>query len=317
MTISELHRKYGTQKKCIAHLEKLRWGKKPKCVHCHSDKVYKRNNSIKWHCNTCNRDFTVLYDTIFEQSRLPLPQFFEVMLYMNNAKMGVSAKEIQRNTGISYKSAWYTAMRTRCAMINNEIRLEGLVEFDESYLGGKARKIQKHPADNDPNLAHVTNKRGRGTKKVPIVGAVEKKGKVYVKIVEKLSSKNLLTMLKKIVNTKDTIVFTDEFKSYGSFDNVVDRIVIKHKDSYGKGLKTINTIEGFWSILKNGIRGNYRAISKKYLPFYLAEFSYKYNERHLKKDSFDKLLENAVKEDTLFINYKPIKKDTKSLVYSQ
>jgi transposase-like protein len=317
MTISELHRNYNTQEKCIARLEKLRWGNKPKCVHCKSDKVYKRKGTIKWHCNNCNTDNTVLYDTIFEETRLPLPQWFEIINFMNNAKMGVSAAEIARNTGVTYKTAWYCGMRTRCAMIDNEIRLEGLVEFDESYFGGKARKQDKKSPENEPNLADVVTKRGRGTNKVPVVGAVEKKGQVYVKIIEKLTGKNLLTMLKKTVKTDESIVFTDEFKSYGSFDKVVDRVKIKHSESYGSGLKTINTIEGFWSLLKNGIRGNYRAISKKYLPFYLAEFSYKFNNRHLKSNSFEKLLENAVKEDTLFVNYKPIKKDTKALVYSK
>jgi len=317
MNIAQLHRTFDTQDKCIAYLEKLRWDKKPVCLHCKSEKVYKRKGSIKWHCNTCNKDYSVLFDTIFEETRLPLQQWFEIILFMNNAKMGVSAAEISRNTGVTYKTAWYCGMRARCAMINNEIRLEGLVEFDESYFGGKARKQEKNPPTNEPNLSQITVKRGRGTNKVPVVGAVEKKGQVYVKIIEKLTGKNLLAMLKKTVNTHDTIVFTDEFKSYGSFDKVVDRVKIKHSESYGHGMKTINTIEGFWSLLKNGIKGNYRAISKKYLPFYLAEFSYKFNNRHLKADSFEKLLENSVKEDTLFLNYKPIKKDTKALVYSK
>jgi len=315
MTISELHKQFGTQEKCVAYLEKIRWGKKPTCVHCKSDKVYRRKSGIKWHCNSCNKDYSVLYDTIYEQTRLPLPRWFEVLLFMHNAKMGVSAMELMRNTGISYKTAWYCGMRARCAMIDNEIRLEGMVEFDESYFGGKKRKHTKVD-ESEPTLGSVEAKRGRGTHKVPVVGAVEKKGKVYVKIIEKLTSKNLLSMLKKVVNTKETIVFTDEFKSYNSFDNIVDRIKIKHSDGYGHGVKTINTIEGFWSIMKNGIKGNYRAISKKYLPFYLAEYSYKFNDRHLKESAFYKLLENTVSEDKLFNNYKPIKKDTKELVYS-
>lgn len=319
MTINDLHKKYNTQTKCIAYLEKLRWGKKPVCVHCKSFKVYKRKNTHIWHCNDCNRDYTVLYNTIFEETRLPLRKWFQIMLYMNNAKMGVSSAEVARNTGVTYKTAWFCGMRIRCAMIDNELKLEGLVEFDESYFGGKARKVSK-VKDNLPSLARVHNKRGRGTNRVPVVGAVEKvkgKGQVYVKIIEKLSGRNLLVMLKERVNTNDTIVFTDDFRSYRSFDDAVDRITIKHSEGYGKGMKTINTIEGFWSILKNGIKGNYRAISKKYLPFYLAEYSYKYNNRHLRTKGFEKLVENAVKMDTLFLNYKPIKKDTKRLVYSQ
>ena len=202
-------------------------------------------------------------------------------------------------------------------MIDKEIRLEGLVEFDEAYIGGKKRKLNKANY-NEANLSSVTEergKRGRGAQgKVPIVGAVEKKGSVYVKIIEKLTSRNLLAMLRERVNVEDSVVFTDSFSSYKQFDKVVEHITIKHKDGYGKGLKTVNTIEGFFSIIKNGIRGSYRAISRKYLPFYLAEFSYKYNNRHLQKNAFDKMLANAVKEESCLINYKP-KASPKEIVY--
>lgn len=201
-------------------------------------------------------------------------------------------------------------------MINNEIRLEGMVEFDEAYLGGKKRKKNKKTKDNEANLAQVSEKRGRGTSKIPVVGAVEKKGKVYVKIIEKLTGRNLLAMLKQTVNTDESVVFTDDFRSYKKFDDTVEHITIKHSEGYGKGVRTVNTIEGFWSILKNGIKGSYRAVSKKYLPFYLAEFSYKYNNRHLQKDSFYKLLENTVKDESCMINYKP-KGDTKEIAYGR
>jgi transposase-like protein len=237
------------------------------------------------------------------------------MFIMNNAKMGISASEVANLVGIKYNTAWYVGHRVRCAMINNEIRLEGVVEFDEAYIGGKARK--KNSPDDEANLAQITHKRGRGTSKVPVVGAVEKKGQVYVKIIEKLTKRNLLAMLRKIVNTNETIVVTDDFRSYQAFDDEVTHITInKKKDGYGKGMKTINTIEGFWSILKNGIKGSYRAVSKKYLPFYLAEFSYKYNNRHLQKDSFLQLLRNAVIMEPKFINYKPVG-NPKEIVYNQ
>lgn len=314
MDLKQLHKDFGTQKKCIAYLEKIRWGKTPLCANCESDNVTKRTDGMRWHCNSCRKDYSVLVGTIFEGTRLPLPQFFQAMFIMNNAKMGISASEISRAVGIKYNTAWYVGHRVRCAMINNEIRLEGVVEFDEAYIGGKARK--KNSPTNEANLASITSKRGRGTSKVPVVGAVEKKGKVYVKIIEKLSKRNLLAMLRKIVNTNDTIVITDDFRSYKAFDDEVAHITIKHSEGYGKGMKTINTIEGFWSILKNGIKGSYRAVSKKYLPFYLAEYSYKFNNRHLQKDAFLQLLRNAVVEEKHFNNYKPIG-NTRDIVYNQ
>jgi len=314
MNLKQLNKDFGTQKKCIAYLEKIRWGKSPICANCESDNVRKRTDGLRWHCNSCRKDYSVLVGTIFEGTRLPLPQFFQAMFIMNNAKMGISASEISRAVGIKYNTAWYVGHRVRCAMINNEIRLEGVVEFDEAYIGGKARKRTSAP--NEANLARITSKRGRGTSKVPVVGAVEKKGKVYVKIIEKLTRRNLLAMLRKVVNTNDTIVITDDFKSYKAFDDEVAHITIKHSEGYGKGMKTINTIEGFWSILKNGIKGSYRSVSKKYLPFYLAEYSYKFNNRHLQKDAFLQLLKNAVVEEKHFNNYKPIG-NTRDIVYNQ
>lgn len=227
------------------------------------------------------------------------------MLFMINAKMGVSASEISRNIGVKYQTAWLACHKTRCAMVDNEIRLEGMVEFDEAYIGGKKRK-SKSKKISTANLSEVTDKRGRGTTKVPVVGAVEKKGQIYLKIIEKLTSKNLLSMLKQTVKEDESIVFTDGFKSYKAFDDKVEHITINHSKTFGKGVKTINTIEGFWSILKNGIKGNYRVVSKKYIPFYLAEFAYKFNQRHLKADAFEVVLLNALSGESCMSNYKPI-----------
>lgn len=313
MNLTELHKKYGTKEKCISYLEKQRWGKKPYCVHCGSVNVTKRRKSIKWHCNTCGKDGSVLIGTIFGETRLQLPKFFEIAFLMNNAKMGISAAEISRAVGVKYHTAWYACHRIRCAMIDSEIRLEGMIEFDEAYLGGKSRKKSKSSPDNEANLAQVDIKRGRGTKKIPVVGAVEKKGRVYLKIIEKLTGRNLLAMLKQRVNTEDSIVITDSFRSYDKFDEVVEHIKINHSEGHGKGVRTVNTIEGFWSLIKNGIKGSYRSISKKYLPFYLAEFSYKYNNRHLQNGAFEKLLENAVKNEKCMVNYKPVC-ETKQIV---
>jgi len=313
MNLTILHRKFGTQSKCITHLEKLRWGKKPVCAYCGSTHVTKRKNGIKYHCNVCNKDFSVLVGTIFEDTRLTLPKWFEIIFLMSTAKMGISSAEIARTVGVQYHTAWYACHRVRCAMIDNELRLEGMIEFDEAYIGGRKRKLKKTDA-NKAVLSTITEKRGRGTSKVPIVGTVEKKGRVYVKIIEKLTGRNLLAMLKNIVKTEESIVITDDFKSYRSFDNQVEHITINHSEGYGKGIKTVNTIEGFWSILKNGIKGNYRSLSKKYLPFYLAEYSFKFNNRNVQDDPFAKILANAVKEDKCFMNYKP-KCDTKQIVY--
>ncbi len=222
-----------------------------------------------------------------------------------------------RNVGLTYKTAWYSAMRVRCGMIDlKHIELEGVTEMDEAYIGGKPRKrYSKDPSE--PNLSKVTIKRGRGTKKTPVVGIVARGDKIVLKVIEKLTTRNLLAMLKENVNTDKSLVVTDEFRSYKGFDEVIQHYTIQHsKKEYVRGMLHTNTIEGFWSIIKNSIRGNYISISKKYLPLYLVQAQYIYNYRKYSGNLFEKYLKQAVKIDKsdYMLNYKPIK-DTKKLVY--
>ncbi len=261
----------------------------------------------------------MLTDTIFEYSGLALSKWFVVIGLMLNTKTGISAKEIQRNVGITYKTAWYSAMRVRCAMIDHcNIELENVVEMDEAYIGGKPRKkYSKNP--NDPNLSKVTSKRGRGTKKTPVVGIVERGDKIVLKVVEKLTSRNLMSMLREYVNLDKSIVVTDEFKSYKSFDDIIQHYTIHHsKKQWVKGMMHTNTIEGFWGIVKNSIKGNSVAVSKKYLPFYLVQAQYIYNHRKYKGNLFEKFLKQALKTDKsdFMEHYKPVK-EAKKIVYNK
>ena len=326
MNLSTLSQNFNTQDKCIAHLEEIRWGNHPTCNHCKSDNVRKRNKGIMWHCNDCGKDSSVLYDTIFEDSRLQLPKWFQLIFIMLNAKKGISAKQLSRDIGVTYKTAWYSAMRVRCAMLDWGDKLEGIVEMDETYVGGKPRNRSDGlpHTENTADLANVFNKkddrvkRGRGTKKVPVVGIVERKGRVIAKVMSKLTSKNLLEMLKKIVKLDESTLMTDDFPSYKKMDKVIGRLVINHsKKEYVRGAIHTNTIEGFWSIIKNGIKGQYHVISKKYLPFYLAEFCYRYNRRQLDGDDvFEETLENAVVSEPQFNDYKP-QRDVTKIVYDE
>ena len=325
MNLSKLSTKYNTKEKCITQLELVRWGGKPCCVFCESPKLIKRKNSIKWHCNNCNKDFTVLHDTVFESSKMPLPKWFQLIFLMLNAKKGISAMQIHRDIGVTYKTAWYSAMRIRCAMLDWGEMLEGIVEMDETYVGGKPRKrngVRIPDGDNVANLSNVYDrsdtriKRGRGTKKVPVVGIVERKGRVVAKVMDNLTSKELISMLKKTVATKDSILITDDFRAYKKMDELIERYVVNHSaKEYARGNTHTNTIEGFWSIIKNGIKGQYHVISKKYLPFYLAEYCYRYNRRQLSSDeSFFETIDNAVVNNKCFTDYKP-KNDVKRIVY--
>lgn len=328
MNLVTLQNKFNTHMKCIEHLEKVRWAGQPTCPHCDSEKFYKRELKKKsnrgrkrihpeqvrktpiYHCNSCNKDSTVLMGTIFEGSKMPLQKWFMLIAIMLNARKGISSMQVSRDLGITYKSAWYSAMRVRCAMLDQASMLEGIVEMDEAYIGGKPRYRYKK-GENVANLSTVTftkSKRGRGTDKIPIVGIVEREGKkrVVTQIKDRLTSKDLLAMLKKYVKMDSAIVMTDEYPAYKTFDKEIQHLVIKHNEKrYTDGIIHTNTIEGYWSIIKNGIRGQYHVLSKKYLPFYLAEFSYKYNRRNDKHNNFDETITNALTDEKCAVNYKP------------
>lgn len=311
MNLTQLSKKYNTQAKCIKHLEDLRWGKgkskKVVCPFCDGSRITKRKHSYYYHCNSCNRDFTVMVDTIFEDTRLPLTKWFQLILLMMNAKRGISSAQLSRDLGITYKTAWYCQMRTRCAMVEPALQLEGMLEMDESFVGSKPR-VAYTKDESATTLSRVTNKRGRGTKKVPVVGIVEKKGKVSTKVIYKLSGKNLLSMLKRYAKMDESVVITDGYRPYKQFDDVVDHIAITHKEQLAKkGVLNTNTIDGFWAIIKGGIKGNYVVLSKKYLPFYLVEFQYKYNRRNEQAGAFDDLLKRGLFTDKEMLYYKPVR----------
>jgi transposase-like protein len=316
MNLTELNRKFNTRLKCLNYLGKMRWGKNVTCAYCGSEETRPlKSEAGRYNCRNCKRNFSVTIDTIYQDSRLSLPKWFQVIALMLNAKKGISAKEIMRNVNVSYKTAWYACMRVRCAMIDNCEELQNIVEMDEAYTGGKPRK--KYPNDpSNPSISTITNKRGRGTKKVPVVGIVERDGKIVLKVIEKLTGRNLLSMLKDNVKTDNAIVITDDFSSYKKFDKEVEHLVIDHKKEFSKGIVNTNTIEGFWAILKNSIRGQYVALSKKYLPFYLVQAQYIYNHRNYKGNLFQKYIKASVSDEKCLLYYKP-KGDVKKLVYNR
>lgn len=317
MNLSEVNKNYNTQTKCLVLLQKLRWDKNVKCTFCDSTKTKPIKSEKGRHsCTNCKKSFSVLAGTIFEDSRLPLPKWFQIITLMLNAKSGISAKEIQRNTGVTYKTAYYACMRVRIGMLMDETKLNGIIEMDESYFGGKARKQAQKPLDDEPNLSTVTNKRGRGTNKVSVVGMVQRKGMVKTKVIEKLTKRNLLYMLKMYAKNENSILVTDGFKSYKELESYIDRLEINHSKSFSKGIVHVNTIEGFWSYVKNGIKGSFKAISKKYLPFYMVEYEWKFNNRNFKGNELEKFLKNALNQEKELENYKAKSvQQVKNIVY--
>ncbi len=317
--LREIQLKYNTQQKCLNLLEQLRWGKNITCPYCEKKEIRVVDTLKKrYFCKSCNEQFSLFTDTIFEGTLLELPIWFQIIALMLNAKSGMSAKEIQRNIGVTYKTAYYIAMRIRVGMLQENTCLNGIIEMDESYFGGKHRKNNHKTNDNHPDLASVVLKRGRGTNKVSVVGMVQRKGKVKTKLIEKLNKRNLLAMLKTYASKENSLLITDGFKSYNELEKYIDRLKINHSKGFSSGIVHVNTIENFWSGVKNGIRGSFKAISKKYLPLYLLEFEWTFNHRFYKGNEFESYLKNALTQDKALEYWKAESvKQVKNIVYNQ
>lgn len=173
MNIVDIFEKFPTQKDCIKHLESIRWKDGIYCPYCGDTNINSYKNEYRHHCNGCRKSFSVTVNTIVHDTRLPLQKWFLAIALILNAKKGISAKQLQRDLKVTYKTAWSMGHRIRKAMKSNESLLSGIVEMDETYVGGKPKKSNKRNKDGDEN---PPNKRGRGTKKIPVVGMVEREG---------------------------------------------------------------------------------------------------------------------------------------------
>jgi len=278
MDIVEIFELFSDQDSCIFYLEKVRWGEKPKCPYCKSSNSTPMPKQKRHHCNSCNISFSVTVGTIFHHTHLPLQKWFLAITLTLNAKKGIAARQLARDIRVNKDTAWRIDMKIRDAMRDRGQRniLTGLIEMDETYIGGKPRK------------GTGTHKRGRGTKKIPVVGMVERnKGKVKAEVIKnrKLDRKNLKSLVRKNIDTKNSTLFTDEFRGYLGIKTMMPHKVVDHTKWYVDGDIHTNTIESFWALLKRGIVGQYHKVSLRYLPRYIDEFSYRWNNREMNKDA--------------------------------
>ncbi|MDE0507185.1 MAG: IS1595 family transposase [Gammaproteobacteria bacterium] len=276
MNILKMYERFPTQESCIAHLEKARWGNgKPVCPYCGSQNTAKSQHRHR--CYDCKTGFSVTVGTIFHRTHLPLQKWFFAILLMMNAKKGLSALQLHRDLKVNKNTAWRITMQIRKAMTTANQRdiLTGIVEMDETYIGGKPRKGTK---GDGPDGQH---KRGRGTKKAPVIGAVERGGKVTARAVhkEKMKGRHLRAFVRERVKTEASQLITDEYKGYLGMGKLLPHSVIKHQEWYVDGDVHTNTIEGFWAMLKRGMFGQYHSVSGRRLQRYVDEFCFRYNRR--------------------------------------
>ena len=276
MNITQIFKSFPTQESCIEHLENARWKGTPTCPYCSSTNV--APNEHRHRCYNCKTSFSVTVRTIFHHTHIPLQKWFLAISLILNARKGISALQLSRDLEVNKNTAWRIAMQIRKAMTQFGQRqlLTGIVEMDETYIGGKPRKGTKGDGSNGKH------KTGRGTKKPPVIGAVERGGKVTAKATDKSKMKgsHMRAFVRERVDTNNARLMTDEYKSYTGMSKLLPHSVIEHKDWYVNGDVHTNTIEGFWALLKRGMFGQFHSVSRKHLQRYVDEFCFRFNLRN-------------------------------------
>lgn len=274
----------------IEFMEQQRWEDCPCCPHCGDTDVYKmtgrdgnREKNYRWRCRGCGKLYSVRTGTVLEESRIPVRHWCYAFWRACSSKKGVSALEIQRQTGLSYKSALFLMHRIRWAMAPTYKgpKLNGTVEIDETYVGGKPR--YRLPQSKVLRGNQRSNYQTRGERKTPVFAAVQRDGGVRVRVLPRVTEANLRSAILANVN-KASRVMTDQSRLYkrlkNDFPNGHEKVDHSQRE-YVRGDVTTNTVEGFFSLLKRGIHGIYHNVSRKHLQRYCDEFEFRYNHRNM------------------------------------
>jgi transposase-like protein len=259
---------------CIDYIAVRRWPNGVVCPGCGATKVSFNAKRRTWKCGSHHpkREFSIKVGTIYEDSPIPLDKWLTATWMLTNCKNGVSSYEIARDVRVTQKSAWFMLQRIRLALQDDFFgsKLNGEVEVDETFIGGKARNMHK-------NRKRKLTGRIDDDKAV-VVGFMERDGRVRTQIVEKRRKLNMQPLVREQVETGAT-VYTDALKSYIGLDADYDHEVIDHAVEYVNGRVHTNTLENFWSLVKRGLHGTYVSVEPFHLFRYLDEQMFRFNNR--------------------------------------
>lgn len=285
LNLIKLAQEYSDEDKARELLESLRWPNGVTCPHCRRGKseckdVYRlepkptsKSPGRKglYCCAACRKQFSVTVGTVFEGSHIPISKWLMAMFILCSSKKSISSNQLHRMLGVTYKTAWFMTHRIRFAMTPNhwaEPKLKGVVEVDETFVGGKGDRTTKT------------------TRQTPVVALVERGGIARVKVVASVTQKNLGAALNECVS-KDAVVNTDEHAAYRNplkqwkQHNTVNHSQSEYQRKNADGsISTTNSAESFFSLLKRGVYGSWHHVSREHLPKYANEFAFRWNHRH-------------------------------------
>src|SRR5229473_3274918 len=283
MTLIDVHEMFSSDAKCRELLKRLRWPVRPECPRCKGPAITLETTKDLLYCKDCDYQFTVTSNTIFHDSHLPLIKWFCAVYLLCESRKGISANQVKRMLGISYKTAWYLCHRIRAAMTEAEHKMTGTVEIDETYIGGKQR-----------------GHKGQLKNKAAVIGIRERGGHLHFIRAENINQGALYEIITRNVDKTVDVIMTDESKLY-NFN--LTQYKGKHEsvnhsaDEYvryeGELCVTTNAVESAFSLLKRGIVGTWHKVSTKHLAAYLQEMTWRFNNRknpYLFRDTILKLI---------------------------
>ena len=284
-SLMEFMNEYPDDATCLEALWRKRYsedGEHAHCPKCDTERVFKRYDMTQqrqsWTCTGCGHYLHPTAGTIFHKSSTSLHLWFYAMYLMASTRCGISAKQLERELGVTYKTAWRMAYLIRKQLMADDgVPMSGPVEADETYVGGKRRGVI-----------------GRGVDKAPVFGIAQRQGRVMAVTVPNVARATVMPHIQRRVLPKSTI-YTDEYRTYDTLGKQgFEHHRIRHAERiYVSGAVHTNTIEGFWSLVKRGIGSVYHAVSAKHLQGYLNEYVWRYNRRNDGCDLFEALLLRA------------------------
>ena len=296
MNIYSLAKKFPSEDMALLHLIKTRWPNGVRCLACDHDKCWlieAKNKSGKprklFQCAECGLQFSATTNTLFHDSHLPLTKWFAAIALMADAKKGISANQVRRHIGMTYKTAWYVCHRVRDAMQEpKSFRLGGesvTVEIDETFVGGRKRGTGV--------------KAGRDAKTI-VMGMAERGGRIHLKTVKSRTSKDMKPVIDSKLRSTTKEVVTDHLRTYQDVIPEEKHTRVNHKEELkDKNWTSTQTVENAFSLFKRGIIGNYHQLSAEHLDRYLGEFCWRYNRRKMQPWMFEMTLTNMVNKKPL------------------